>query len=204
LSFVSPTVFIVATWLAAILGGIGIGAAFISAIVGYQLTERALRESDVKIAEANARAKEADLAVQKYKQPRNLDIESFSETLKGVPPAKVQVLYVRECTDCSWVAQFIGSFLNTAKWEAEWGPIDEKAAASGPWRMQPSAISVRGYPWGITVVAKDISQEKLNSPEGASQNALVEALRKSYEGVTMTFDRDLPDDLIRVVVAPKP
>jgi hypothetical protein len=163
------------------------------------------RQSDEKIADANARAKEAELQLQKLKSPRSLDIESFLETLKPAPPAKVEVLYVPECSDCSWVAQFIGGFLNTAKWEATWAPIDEQAALTGPWRNQPSAISVRGYPWGITVVAKDLSPEKLESPEGASLKALFQALLKSFApGVTMAPDPALAADSIRVVVAPRP
>lgn len=163
------------------------------------------RRSDEKIAEANARTKEAELALEKYKRPRNLDVDSFLAKLKDVPSRKVQVLYVRECSDCSWVAQFIGSFLNTANWEAAWSPIDEKAAASGPWRMQPSAISVHGYPWGITVVAKDITAETLDTPKGSSIRALFDALWASYEpSVTMAFDSEMPEDSIRVVVAPKP
>ena len=52
--FVSHSVFIAATWIAAIFGGIGIGAAFVSAIVGYQLTEKTLSDSQIKIAAANA------------------------------------------------------------------------------------------------------------------------------------------------------
>lgn len=54
--FVSHSVFIVATWIAAICGGIGIGAAFISAIVGYQLTENSLTDANEKIATARSDA----------------------------------------------------------------------------------------------------------------------------------------------------
>lgn len=162
-------------------------------------------EMEKKIADSNARMKEAELALAKYKQPRNLDVDSFLAKLKGAPPRNVEVLYVRECSDCSWVAQFIGSFLNTATWKATWAPIDEKAAATGPWRMQPSAISVRGYPWGITIVANDISPEVYDGPKGVSLKALFEALLASYApSVTMALDREMPDGLIRVVVAPKP
>jgi hypothetical protein len=57
--FVSHSVFIGATWVAAIFGGIGIGAAFISAIVGYQLSEESLAEANKRIAEANAQAERA-------------------------------------------------------------------------------------------------------------------------------------------------
>jgi hypothetical protein len=167
-------------------------------------TERIV-QAEKDIAEANARAAEAKLELEKYKRPRNLDIDSFLKILKPVPPATVEVLYVRKCSDCSWTAQFIGSFLNTAGWAATWAPIDEKKAAAGPWRFQPVAVSVKGYPWGITIVAKDITPETLRAPKGASIRALFDALLASYKpSVTMAYDDSLPDDLIRVVVAPKP
>lgn len=162
-------------------------------------------EANDRAAQANARAEEAKLDLEKYKQPRQLDINSFLETLKSAPPAKVEVLYVRECNDCSWTGQFIGAFLNTARWEATWAPINEKAAASGPWRMQPSAVSVRGYPWGVTVVAKHTNPEALALPFGQSVQKLFDALWLSFKpSVQMAEDKELPPDLIRVVVAPKP
>ena len=68
--FVSHSVFIVATWIAAIFGGIGVGAAFISAIVGYQLTENALSDSRVKISAADARASEANNKAEEEKLAR--------------------------------------------------------------------------------------------------------------------------------------
>ena len=168
-------------------------------------TDERISESGARAAEANARAEEAKLALEKYKRPRSLDTDSFLNILKQSPPAKAEVLYVRECSDCSWTAQFIGSFLNTAGWTAVWAPIDEKKAAAGPWRLQPIAVSVKGYPWGITVVAKDITPENLQGPKGASIRALFDGLFASYKpSVTMAFDDSLSDDLIRVVVAPKP
>jgi len=68
--FISHTTFVVATLVAAIFVGIGITAAFVSAIVGYQLTENALSDARVKISEADARAKEAELALAKFRAPR--------------------------------------------------------------------------------------------------------------------------------------
>jgi hypothetical protein len=50
-AWVSHSAFIGAIWIAAIFGGIGIGAAFISAIVGYQLTEESLAEANRRIAD---------------------------------------------------------------------------------------------------------------------------------------------------------
>jgi hypothetical protein len=59
------SVFIVSTIVAAVLGGIGIGAAFVSAIVGYQLTEMSLGEANERIAVADARGEEAKAQVEK-------------------------------------------------------------------------------------------------------------------------------------------
>lgn len=86
------TTFRWATGIAAVAGGIGVTAAFISAIVGYQVTDRVIKESDKKIAEANTRAEEAKaeaikarLELVKFKSPRSLNSEqivSISEKLR--------------------------------------------------------------------------------------------------------------------------
>jgi multidrug efflux pump subunit AcrA (membrane-fusion protein) len=57
-------VFIISTVVAAVCSGIGIGGAFVSAIVGYQLTEAALGEANERIAVANARGEEAKAQVE--------------------------------------------------------------------------------------------------------------------------------------------
>jgi hypothetical protein len=68
-----------ATICAAVFGGIGVTAAFISTWVGYELADVTQQESDRKLAEAratsdeaNARALEAQLALEKLKTPRVL------------------------------------------------------------------------------------------------------------------------------------
>jgi len=162
-----------------------------------------LAKAQVEIAEAREAAAKAQLALQKYKGPRNLDIEPFLAKLATASAAKVQVVYVRECTDCSWLAQFIASFLVTAKWESWLAPIDEVVAvANGPFRHQPSAISLRARPWGITILAKSIDDF---GKEGTSLEALFQALLPSAGGndMTVTNDPELPADIIRIVVAPK-
>jgi hypothetical protein len=80
--FVSQTAFLVATWIAAIFGGIGIIAAFLSAIVGYQLTERSLSDANAKISIARAEAR-AD--VEKAAIEANSKIEEAkADTAKAV------------------------------------------------------------------------------------------------------------------------
>jgi hypothetical protein len=83
------SVFIVSTIIAAIFGGIGIGAAFVSAIVGYQLTELASDEARIEIARANtataalgketAAAKERTAALEK----EAAEARAEQERLKG-------------------------------------------------------------------------------------------------------------------------
>ncbi len=63
--WVSHSVFIGATWVAAVFGGIGIGAAFVSAIVGYQLAEESLADANKRIAESQAEAGRANEAAGK-------------------------------------------------------------------------------------------------------------------------------------------
>lgn len=81
------SVFFWATGLAAIAGAVSVASAFVAGIVGYQVTDRVLKESEVKIADANARAEEAkavsaaanaraveaNLALEKFKAPRSID-----------------------------------------------------------------------------------------------------------------------------------
>jgi hypothetical protein len=74
----SHSVFIAATWVAAIFGGIGVGAAFISAIVGYQLTEDALSDANREIASAR---EEARVEIEKTR----------SEANKAVAEAQVDI-----------------------------------------------------------------------------------------------------------------
>jgi hypothetical protein len=54
-------IFFWVTSAAAILGGLGLAAALFSAIIGYTISDVVTRESDAKIAESNARTKEAEL-----------------------------------------------------------------------------------------------------------------------------------------------
>lgn len=174
-----------------------------AAKANQRIAELSTQSEELKkaTADANARAAEAQLALQKYKGPRNLEIEPFLAKLATAPPAKVQVVYVRECTDCFWLGQFIASFLVTAKWESWYGPIDEVAVTKGPFPQHPSALSLRARPWGITILAASVDNF---GKAGTSLEALFQALLPTVGGdLTVTNDPDLPTDIIRVVIAPK-
>jgi hypothetical protein len=71
----SHTGFLIATWVAAIFGGIGIAAAFISAIVGYQLTEGALTDANERISVAREEARAEGEKAQAEIAKANAQIE---------------------------------------------------------------------------------------------------------------------------------
>jgi hypothetical protein len=70
--------------VAAIFGGIGIGAAFVSAIVGYQLTEESLSDANIKISVARSEAKAVGEQAQAEIANANKAIEDArAETAKA-------------------------------------------------------------------------------------------------------------------------
>jgi hypothetical protein len=137
---VSHSVFIAATWVAAIFGGIGIGAAFVSAIVGYQLTEESLAEANRRIAEANAqaeqargaaaeanaRALEAQLALEKFKQPRLLSenkMREMADKLNHFAGTRFDASASAGDTEAVIFLSHIAATLEMAGWKwIEWNP----------------------------------------------------------------------------------
>lgn len=186
----------------AALGVLALLASLVSSVILYRVggVESELLRKET--AEANARAKEAELALQKYKQPRTPDMESFSQILASADPGTVEIMYVQECTDCAWLAAFLQGLLENAKWTiANAGPIDAEAAAKGPFRKYSTAISVHANPWGITLVTKGPAPDK-----DAPRDALLRALTNSFGGgaaVGGNGDNEMPEGLVRLVIAPK-
>lgn len=71
-----------ATIIAAVAGGLSVGAAFISTFVGGKVTARLQREADERIAEADERAAKAELlAAEAHKTARQLEHDNL--TLQG-------------------------------------------------------------------------------------------------------------------------
>src|ERR1700733_10147285 len=120
-SFISPTVFIVATWIAAICGGVGIAAAFVSAIVGYQLSEKAVTDSNVKIAEAEARTKEAELKLEELRAkvgPRQIKADIFLKGLENKRKSPVEIMFPRDDGEAFLLALQFRDLLRKAGWQA--------------------------------------------------------------------------------------
>jgi hypothetical protein len=203
-SFVSPTVFIVATWTAAICGGVGIGAAFISAIVGYQLTEKSLKDSDVKIAEANARAKEAELKLEEFRKARAEMLVSaevraaITAKLKPFAGTRFDIGYTREDREQSDFLWVLLPLINAAGWvHIDWAGGEMFKLANWPGDHWMGAMAVSN----VSIELHPASREKL---EPAAE-ALADALKSAgiHAGVEYFNNSSTNIDAVHLLVGPK-
>lgn len=153
-------------------------------------------------AEANARASEANLSLQRLKMPRMLDPEPLKVGLAGVrPPSIIDILYVEECSDCFMLASMLHAVLNDMHWPVSAAPI--RRLQSGPdWLLGlPAVLQHRANPMGISLVSRTAGE----IDDGSTQSAVVRALMKAVSGTNGQWsgDETMPDDAIKIVVAPK-
>jgi hypothetical protein len=181
---------------AAIFGGLGISAAFFSAIIGYNISDVVTRESNTKIAEANARQSEAELKLAQLRKlagPRSINFDVLKKELEGKPKAPVVIWYVPESSDGFWFASRLFTALGIAGWQAFWPDIipelkreDVEKVMPNSERLlqllhgQPRAMTAGGQPSGVTVVADDITTTEPNASM-SPYKALFEALSKSTD-----------------------
>ena len=80
------SVFLWATGIAAVAGGVSILSAFVAGIIGYRTADVVQKDMTVKLAQANARAAEAHLALEKYKAPRLLEAQEAQLLISQLRP----------------------------------------------------------------------------------------------------------------------
>ena len=199
---------------------VGLATWFVVKLQRAELTESKAEfesfklESGKQIAEANARAVEAQLALEKYKAPRTIDGPAFVAALAGKPRAPVEIVFVRDNPECWQLAMQIRDWLKEAKWEHS-----EPAAISGPdeprFATYPSAMQAGGQPSGVVIVQRATSQgdfererdnpfdtnAQIDTPGKALSRALMASLGSI--GGSMGFETGTVGKL-RVVVGPKP
>jgi len=86
-------VFKVATWSALVFGALSVGSAFVSAWVGWQITDATQRDAnskikaaDERIAEYQAVAATAQLEIQKLKNRRHLTVDEMQRLTDALRP----------------------------------------------------------------------------------------------------------------------
>jgi hypothetical protein len=209
-ALVSQSVFIAATWIAAIFGGIGIGAAFVSAIVGYQLTEEALSDARIKIAASDARTKEAELKLERLRKqmgPRIIDRELFRDAISQQSKSKVEILYLRDDSEAFTLALQIQNNLPAAGWSVG----DPKPIRVNGDSDKPSVLVVGGWHNGVIVATHSFDPNDqadsisfTNEPKKTSFAGLSNALLRTIGGVVGRSDNSIPEGTLRVIVGPKP
>jgi hypothetical protein len=210
LSFTSPTVFIVATWMTAICGGLAIIAALVSAFVGYQLSDNAVRDANVKIAEASARQKQAELELLQLRMPRSLDIGRFEAAINKMPrPSSYEVLYDANSPDAPMLASTIWGILFSAKWPTQQTRGEEPLKAPPPdilpYANMPWTQAAGGAPWGVSVVTTTGPDFEKDPLAIALIKALGEAIKGPPSGMTLGYQTSepLPSGAVRIIIGPK-
>jgi hypothetical protein len=81
-------------------------------------------------ADANARAAQANLSLQRLTVPRFLDPEPFRSALVGVlPPSAVEILYVEDCADCFIFANMVVALLSDLQWPCSVSALRKRYSA---------------------------------------------------------------------------
>lgn len=187
--------------------------------VSGEVASELQRRADVQIAHANERAAVAlkgavlhQKELDALKNPRKFDLNKFNETmaLEPRPGAKAEILYVRDCPDCIFLASMIWAGVKKAEWEiVRYGPLPEP---KGDKSHLPAAFSVNAMPHGITVVSKvatflpaipQFPPPPKDSPSGVLHFAICQAMGVVFTGITGQIDELMPDDTVRVVIAPR-
>ena len=145
------------------------------------------------------------IALRKNGLPRSIEVSAFTKRLISAPPATVEIRYVTACTDCESLSFWLSEALAKASWK-----IDKPIPIDPPDRNWVRVVrSLHGQSSGITVVID--SPDKITAdpkmPFAALTGALSQALGFNFSGydvaVTGGVDVTMPQDVIRVVIAPK-
>ena len=111
------TVFKISTISALVLGGLGVASAFVSAWVGYEVTDATQREASKSIAEANARSAEAKLETERLRAQaawRRITQEQHDHIVRALEPHNLNILVKYVAADPE-ASQFAKELIRTLK-----------------------------------------------------------------------------------------
>lgn len=149
--------------------------------------------------------------LRKAQEPRQLDTGAFIAALKDTPKCDVEILYQPEDPEAHLFAMqiFMGvvSGWQPANPLKSWPrPIPPNFIAPHLRELPPKLLQglppmsrIALSPFGVSVIAK-----KSPSEAHAPRTALRGALRAGGIGFGMSSNSDMPDDLLLIVVGPKP
>lgn len=156
-------------------------------------------EAEKQAQELALKLAEAQLTLQRLSSPRIPDQRKFLKALMGQPrPAKIDVHYSTEGSDCVLLAAWTAKYLRDAGW-----PIEPEYPLAIPRSTisNMTATQVEGaQPWGITILAQDL--QKSDVPARALLDALFDSIGSPM--IAVVASGRIPTGHLRVVVGPKP
>jgi hypothetical protein len=197
-----------------VFGTVGIAAAFVSAWVGWQITDATQRAADerikaadlriaeatVRAAEANQKAEEERLARVKIEAriaPRRLTQDQQHELTKRLANFEKPhvVLTVSPSTpESEWFVRILGAPLKEAGWQLEMLPGTAEATI-----LQPTGVVIQ------VGISPDVRWLPGQSPTAsfAAANALAKALNDFGIAATAIPGVDVAPGRIKIVVTPR-
>ena len=184
-----------------------------------------LAKAQEEAARAQLRLEDTTSATYMRTRARMLDTHKFMDILRGVPKAKVEVLYSpndSEAWNLAWqIAHWLGGGDPPGTPNAVAGvgwtvfgpvPLSENNALVGPFKQPASApLAVRaGVGYGVGLVVRNLPNGPEPNPfevptKATGARALWIALERALEltGGTIISDPSAPPDVIRVIVGPR-
>jgi hypothetical protein len=168
-------------------------------------TKRAVADSDLAkqgAAEANARAAEAQLALEKFKAPRSISVEArnrIAESLKEFSGQQYYGMVASDVADAWDLWREISLSLELAGWK-RLSPPGLQVSQYGPPAGIPLAPQAGGMILGSA--GKSTAEETMVTHERAE--ALAASLTDESVIAGPGFSTDIPANTIAIVIGPKP
>ncbi len=186
------------TIAAFVLGGLGVTAAFISTWVGAKLGDISQNEFNLKLAEANAQALQAQLALEKYKAPRRFSPDQQKFIADAVKPFSGQ--------------EFQGLVASSvADGHSFWETVHKTLLTAGWVFIPPSSMGFGNPPAGVPIVSDPgISIFAPNRNEAVGMAAMVLAKAIMDQGFDVRLvegalgDNASKPKMIAIEIGPKP
>jgi len=168
-------------------------------------------------AEAKQKQTEAAERLEKLKirqEPRIATVGQLAKALESKPPGKAEILFQEGDGEVFQFAGWLKSILVYSKWEvSEPRIIGETVSGSysgipvDELRKFPSPMRLGAAPVGVSIIANRKTMDRWFSSKSKEINplkALLSALNDSDIRVGLgQDDSSLPDDFLRIVIAPK-
>ncbi len=201
-----------------------LGIALQKSTAAAEAAQGRLRNEQRATAHAQKEAADAQLALRKYvdavarrQTPRHLDRGKLVKLLEGKPRSRVELLYNPNDLEAWWFADEICLFLGKGNGNEPGAGWDVSQPKPIPTEAGGRELNIPGAPpaarfggatstFGITFRAKEITFPTKPPALGALANALFPSILPFERGYSFEMEQDaaLPDDLIVIIVGPKP